>query len=123
MRNGQPLNFDVWLSYLNEKEFWLQEEYGEPVWSMNDFELYFAVDEATNRQLNMTLPLTEDGYQDIYKQNRTLYMHYQMETPDPYEIKQFLKMHEQQQQYFRSSTPLVKYMKERREETVNLLDK
>jgi len=96
MRNGQPLNFDVWLSYLNEKEFWLQEEYGEPVWSMNDFELYFAVDEASDRQLNMTLPLTEDGYQDIYKQNRTLYMHYQMETPDPYEIKQFLKMHEQQ---------------------------
>ena len=49
MRHGQPLNFDVWLSYLNSKDFFLQEDYGEPVWSFNDFELYFAVDETNDK--------------------------------------------------------------------------
>ena len=76
MRQGQPLNFDLWLSYLDEDEFWRQDDFGEPVWSIGEYELYFATDESTNRQLNMTLPLTEDGYQDIYKQNKTLFMHF-----------------------------------------------
>jgi hypothetical protein len=79
MTPGQPFHFDVWFSY--ESEFMaIKDE--QPIWSSEDYELTFLITEENKRQLNLTLPMDEEYYSRMYTNNETMWLHYQMSTPD-----------------------------------------
>ena len=50
----------------------------------SDWDLRFDVDEKHDKQLNLTLSMSDAKaqYRDMYAKNKTLYLHTQIITPD-----------------------------------------
>jgi hypothetical protein len=53
----------------------------ETIWSSGDYDLKFAISEENKAQKNITIPFGDQNdeerfYSKMYKENRTLYLHY-----------------------------------------------
>ena len=101
MISNQPFKFEVYISFLasfGANGFWKQQQqhkqYGgqqnageyshfTPVWE-SDWDLRFDIDEKHDKQLNLTLSMSDvkARYRDMYAKNKTLYLHMQIITPD-----------------------------------------
>jgi hypothetical protein len=87
------LRFDAWLSFLQPREFYsglnkMRLDYiGHPVWSSDNFDLTYEIDAKNERQINLTLPLSEisknkPNYFELIEKNKTLYLYVQILVPD-----------------------------------------
>ena len=51
----------------------------------------YELDKRHDRQLNISIPLSDSlgdiDFREMYTNNRTLYLHYQMTTPDIYSME------------------------------------
>ena len=82
MRHGQSFDYDVYLSFHNYYGFF--EKGGiankQPIWSEKN--LYYAYIDSNKKELNVTIPVI-----DNIKNNKTLYLHMQISTKNPFYIK------------------------------------
>ena len=51
------------------------EALGEPIWQTGNFDLTFEISKENEKQLNLTVPL-EGEFQNLYKNNQTLWLHF-----------------------------------------------
>ena len=123
MRPLDKFNFDIYLSYYDYQQFFdkgniLKEQ---PVWSENG--LTYDYEQGNKRNHNLTIPVSDE-----LRLNKTLYLHMQVTTPNPFYRKgindkdytsedgddpsKFRIKHIVQPPYlkFNETLPLIKYM-------------
>lgn len=106
------------------------DQLGDPIWSSANYDLTFEIDDKNRREINLTIPFGNNSkpaefYSHTYKDNATIFLHFQMMTPDLFseEYKEGVDPSEQDSKLYRKSIPLIKYMKQIKEsDTINLME-
>lgn len=80
MRPREQFDFDVYISYYNPYQFFERGKISErePVWSEKGLVYDYTPENA--KELNLTIPVNDN----LVKMNRTLYLHMQVTTKNPF---------------------------------------
>ena len=79
-----------------------------------EWDLTYEIDKKNEKQKNISFPLgSDDEYREMYTKNKTLYLHFLMETPNIYDktINFTANPQYQMRKNFRQTVPIVHYMK------------
>ena len=113
---GQPLKFNCWVSFLEEKLFWEtlranKKFAGKKVCEQNDWNITFDSKTENEREMKVQIDLNK-YYQQIFSHNKTLNLHCEFRTPNIYEpLNDLLKGNFSKMtiRIFRHSIPLIIY--------------